>query len=276
MAVTTVDLGNVRGPKGDTGAQGPAGVVVRNLLDNSDFCNVVNQRGTDSYSGAGYTIDRWKALESGFSLAVGAGGVTIDGGSLLQVIPDSLSGMHTLAAMTDAGVLHLLAADMSQPLRYDGALGMGQDDGNAVAAIGAGSYIWAALYEGDYTADSLPPYVAKGYAAELAQCQRYYYRLTPVTSSFPYAYGYCYDTAQARLCLRLPQPMVLRNPTFLYTAGAYFRVVQNGTSSDITELSLNTTVGNRALLHAAAGNLSKQHAAALMLAGGVFEFSADL
>ena len=33
---------------------------------------------------------------------------------------------------------------------------------------------WAALYEGSYTADTLPPYVPKGYAAELAECQRYY------------------------------------------------------------------------------------------------------
>ena len=29
---------------------------------------------------------------------------------------------------------------------------------------------WAALYEGEYTANTLPPYVPKGYAAELAAC----------------------------------------------------------------------------------------------------------
>ena len=34
--------------------------------------------------------------------------------------------------------------------------------------------LWAALYEGVYTADTLPPYIPKGYAAELAQCKRYY------------------------------------------------------------------------------------------------------
>lgn len=32
----------------------------------------------------------------------------------------------------------------------------------------------AALYEGSYTADTLPDYVPKGYAAELAECRRYY------------------------------------------------------------------------------------------------------
>ena len=35
------------------------------------------------------------------------------------------------------------------------------------------SFVWAALYEGAYTADTLPPYFPKGYAEELAECQRY-------------------------------------------------------------------------------------------------------
>ena len=33
---------------------------------------------------------------------------------------------------------------------------------------------WAALYEGEYTAETLPEYQPKGYGAELAECQRYY------------------------------------------------------------------------------------------------------
>ena len=36
--------------------------------------------------------------------------------------------------------------------------------------------LWAALYEGAYTADTLPPYVPKGYGAELTECRRYYRR----------------------------------------------------------------------------------------------------
>jgi hypothetical protein len=34
--------------------------------------------------------------------------------------------------------------------------------------------VWAALYEGEYTVETLPPYIPKGYAAELAECKRYY------------------------------------------------------------------------------------------------------
>ena len=40
---------------------------------------------------------------------------------------------------------------------------------------GTGDIFWAALYEGTYTADTLPPYVPKGYAAEMMECQRYYH-----------------------------------------------------------------------------------------------------
>ena len=34
--------------------------------------------------------------------------------------------------------------------------------------------LWAALYEGEYTADTLPAYQPKGYTAELMECRRYY------------------------------------------------------------------------------------------------------
>ena len=39
---------------------------------------------------------------------------------------------------------------------------------------GVHTAVWAALYEGSYTADTLPAYQPKGYGAELAECQRYY------------------------------------------------------------------------------------------------------
>ena len=42
--------------------------------------------------------------------------------------------------------------------------------------INSGNYLWAALYEGEYTAETLPEYQPKGYGAELAECQRYFQR----------------------------------------------------------------------------------------------------
>jgi hypothetical protein len=37
--------------------------------------------------------------------------------------------------------------------------------------------VWAALYEGEYTVETLPEYHPKGYGAELAECQRYFERI---------------------------------------------------------------------------------------------------
>ena len=56
--------------------------------------------------------------------------------------------------------------------------------GNDASIAGKGSITasikWAALYEGSYTADTLPAYQPKGYGAELAECQLYY-RTMPYT-----------------------------------------------------------------------------------------------
>ena len=51
----------------------------RNLLDNSDFRNPVNQRGASSYSGAVYSIDRWRSWKSGSAMAIGDGYITLSG-----------------------------------------------------------------------------------------------------------------------------------------------------------------------------------------------------
>ena len=149
----------------------------RNLLDNSDFTNPVNQRGAGSYTGIGYTIDRWRTWDSGFSMAVDGNSIASLGGSFVQYTGKRLSGIHTLAAMTSTGTLYLYTADIGEAVSYSGNLGMGIDsNGVNVISIAPGTYIWAALYEGEYTAETLPPYVPKGYAAELAECQRYFYR----------------------------------------------------------------------------------------------------
>ena len=49
----------------------------RNLLDNSDFRNPVNQRGQTSYNSVGYTIDRW-TKESNAILTISDDCINID------------------------------------------------------------------------------------------------------------------------------------------------------------------------------------------------------
>ena len=155
---------------------------VRNLLDNSDFRNPVNQRGAGSYSGAVYSIDRWRSWKSGSAMAIGDGCITLSGDVHHAQYIDSGAfedgKSYTYAVMRKDGTLYLASAVFPMAAEYseNGMFSMllTDSDTSYVTITSAGDYVWAALYEGSYTADTLPPYVPKGYAAELAQCKRYY------------------------------------------------------------------------------------------------------
>ena len=151
----------------------------RNLLDNSDFTNPVNQRGLTTYNHQWqHTIDRWivaSVLADGAtSLDITDSGITITnttGNSyFIQRVPKALitsGNTYTLAYQkSDGTIVVTIVTDFEE---------IGGESYQVVYAIPSGTTIvWAALYEGTYTAETLPPYVPKGYAAELAECQRYY------------------------------------------------------------------------------------------------------
>lgn len=135
----------------------------RNLLDNSNFRSPVNQRGASSYTTAGaYGIDRWSQRTSS-SVTVNSGSITVTGKIKQRLLSAAQGGTYTLAAGKADGSVTILTTH-----------GWDNDAGCYYVELPAGEYVWAALYEGSYTADTLPPYVSKGYAAELAECQRYY------------------------------------------------------------------------------------------------------
>lgn len=172
----------------------------RNLLDNSDFANPVNQRGASSYSGWVYGIDRWTAIGPYVNVSLGSGiTVTITASSTIQYgqyLSDEawnrLKGKpFTFALCTSDGAIHIATGTMTSGSElYDspqiaiGSSGFKMNlykDQNArpmvrIFAFGESTItiLWAALYEGAYTADTLPTYVPKGYAAELLECLRYY------------------------------------------------------------------------------------------------------
>ena len=133
----------------------------RNLLDNSDFTNPVNQRGASSYTGTGYAIDRWRSWVDSNTLTIHDGYITTTG-DYAQYIKGLSEGTYSAFAMRTDGTLIQIDTGYESPndWRY--------------VNLPAGSYVWVALYEGSYTADTLPPYVPKGYAAEMAECQRYF------------------------------------------------------------------------------------------------------
>lgn len=174
----------------------PRRAYAYNLLDNSDFTNPVNQRGQTSYTG-GYTIDRW-VLYGTDNLTINHGYITVSG-DLYQYIPADVipDGMYTVCACKRDGTIVSFSRLSTAVVDWYNGLAFGLDSSGEKIAVGlrSGEYVWAALYEGSYTAETLPPYVPRGYAAELAECQRYYY----VTKSNFYITGYV--TLSAKMIL---------------------------------------------------------------------------
>ena len=183
----------------------PRCAYAHNLLDNSDFRQPINLRGETSYNTNSMAINRWKVLSGTFIVNSGY----ISTGFFEQKIrAESYKGHYTLAAKrTDGNILAY-----SQPIENAyhstearpsfGAI----DDGFVRVTFPAGEYVWAVLYEGIYTADTLPPYHPKGYMAELLACQRYYYPYKPSNTALSFA-GWYYSTSAVRVALLLPVAM---------------------------------------------------------------------
>lgn len=183
----------------------------RNLLDNSDFTNPVNQRGITSFTGRGYTIDRWQAWDT--TVTVGSGYIVTD--NLFQYVVAPIDKVYTLAAGAEDGSIAVVATTPSVPATVT-------TDGVTVTLTNIGGYtepiisseknlIWAALYEGEYTTETLPEYQPKGYSTELAECQRYYTKIGGAI-----AYGICTTNNTAEFVLPIPTTMRGNYPTYMF------------------------------------------------------------
>lgn len=160
----------------------------RNLLDNSDFLDPVNQRGKAYVEGTGYSLDRWygNSDDTKVSIEQGSGIIVVDS-TLVQNIEHKYIGKTlTIAACGADGNVTVSTGTVHDPDGYkwicatDSALYVGilqTNTGELRAHIRNSEYkgriVWAALYEGSYTADNLPPYVAPDPVVELAKCMRY-------------------------------------------------------------------------------------------------------
>ena len=164
-------------------------VTPRNLLDNSDFRNPVMQAGFDGWHGTvRYPIDRWydrygfgmfTKTDQGITVAYGT-----NHGYFNQKIAnaDKLIGKTlTLAVCKYDGTIIICngiftGSGMSLAARIEGENIIAVDNDYVQICIVEGSVVlqWAALYECEYTIDTLPEYQPKGYGAELVTCRTYY------------------------------------------------------------------------------------------------------
>ena len=160
----------------------------RNLLDNSDFRNPVNQQRASSYSGTTYIIDRWWMQTDTGTASIGDNGLTLatnDSTSckIMQyvekldsnkvhtfVIKDTSENVYLIHSVPNerneekTSFGSMIANTTNLNNENKGAFSISLDPGTTITLI------WAALYEGSYTVDTLPPYVPNGYATELTAC----------------------------------------------------------------------------------------------------------
>lgn len=208
------------------------GRAAHNLLDNSWFVNPVNQRGKTSWADwNNYTVDRWIFRNNHVSEAsVGVSGMSITSGSSEIYFEQSFdkSAMQcyigkplTLVFSTNEGLL------IKKWTVVDGSYSR-ESIGNFQMTIGCLTNFWidlvvpanktiniywAALYEGSYTADTLPAYVPKD--NDLAECERYHVPIGSavwMTGFFKAGEGLVVEIPAARN-MRINNPtVVLNNP----------------------------------------------------------------
>lgn len=240
---------DLKGAKGDDGARGIAGAAggtcynvfytPTNLLDNSYFLNPINQRGQATYTGNVYTIDRWRTYSSTAEVEVNKGYITLKTSALLQYLDIKPDITYTAAVKKLDGTIVIASGNFTTGFSSGGircAVVNGYCRFLIDEALGANGIVWAALYEGTYTADTLPEYHYKGYAAELLECQRYYIKIAtqPVN-------GWCYSWGRITVFVPLPVKMRTTNPTitpnttapYIYVGStAYSATYGSGTSVD--------------------------------------------
>ena len=263
-----------------------------NLLDNTNFKNLVNQRGASSYSlDWKYSIDRWVLLGtysvSNHTLTFDAGNQTsrfgLDAISYMRQGIEKLdAGTYTLSAgigdtvYSHSFVVGSTVASQAWNMgpfyfvyeKFSGVntqwFGFGVVPGTS--SPGNVSLDWIKLEHGD----KATPYVPKGYGAELAECQRYFYRIynsTWQTGSLISGWGFIvpFDT---------PVPM-RSNPTINFV-DAGLKVFApsgwvNATSAETYGFNKNCARVNVKLIITLPSDIEGRS----MLVTGIESFSAD-
>lgn len=174
---------------GDGFALLPAVKIERNLLDNSDFRNPVNRMG---FTGGvpsvdnSYFIDRWQTQQSvtkNVEISLTAAGLIIHVSTGLAGIRQSLPAPKTdvtFAAKVNGKIalVHAVHGEDESIKTEDDILLYVEWLDNVLQVLIRNSgdkgneytIEWAAVYEGEYTAETLPEYKPKGYAAEVLGC----------------------------------------------------------------------------------------------------------
>lgn len=262
-----------------------------NLLDNSNFRNPVNQRGITSQIGGGYGLDRWRADGSG-TISVESTGVSLTNLSFRQPV-QLKAGTYTLAFhLSDGKTLgYVFKFDGSSTLsainsswnETTGAYINYYKHSTGVVTVqivvGEGHTIivdWAALYEGSYDTSTLPAYQPKGYAAELAECQRYYWQYWQ-NNNMSVGNGYMNTTDTANITFEFPTKMRVA-PTISFEDISTLRVMCVDGLKGITAYSVVKSTYNQMMVGFTLNSASTQFTPCILRSnsGVKIKFNADL
>lgn len=264
-----------------------------NLLDNSDFRNPVNQRGvTDGvYTDWAYFLDRWRGLDNA-NVSLTSSGLKISSGKIAQSLPEGAripGKTYTFAVGLATGDVRFLVYTLpSETVSSWVTFGIAYHEDINIAAGGDQlnhnvmiefmsecTIVWAALYEGEYTAATLPEYQPKGYGAELAECQRYFWRYWNywklVGTGIVRSDGSPHWTINHPVSMRIAPTITIPDISLFvcqYGANSYSLKTMRGESSCFEQSEIIATID---------ATLSKGEAVGLIVkSAGIIDFSADL
>ena len=263
---TGVQAQGAQGAQGEQGPKGDTGACVYNLLDNSDFVHPINQRGETSKQASWvYWIDRWLADTEKTAAQLTSSGIHLPATTeknlrILQRVPLARikkGQSYTIAAYDASGnALCVSGVFNGGTLTGDGLSGgkrylsLQDGDGSTYYYCILDAYAditvkCMALYEGEYTAETLPPYVPKGYAAELAECLRYYRKIKADAQTFA---GYA-TSGNAYAFIPLAQAMRIA-PT-VTVSGKFYYALGSAQGTTAETATVHNANENRAIVKCA-------------------------
>lgn len=268
---------------------------------------LVNQRGQTSYTGKeNYTVDRWFIGASNTEVTIDESRVTatVTTGTAFPSLVQKVKNASRLAGKTltfaarvysnttptirvQRNDIYLSYADGAALVDgvlvttvvvpddiSDGELSV-RAFARTVATLDYINIYWAALYEGSYTADTLPPYVPKGYGAELAECQRYYYVFGSTAPHIILGNGYATTTTNVRILATTPQCFRVRPSMETVDVSKLFAYCQ-GKAITPTGIEIYERSGNNLTFNVTVSEVTTNYPAFVKLNGTTIALSADL
>ena len=235
-----------------------------NYAHNSDFTQFVAQAGIGGLHGTkAYAGDRW-ILDSGTV----TGDARADGNGYTNI---TLNGTirQKIANPPAVGTVGVEMISGTATVTYE--------NGEVTVTSNGGVIGFVKLFPGEYTVDNIPKAQPKGYGAELAECQMYFYRVGGSDYIF-IGTGYSYSATQANITVGGCPDMRIAKPTATFSKAYISGNGYSGNASKlITGISSIANYGRICSFVAQVDSgLTIGDPVMVQLRGGYLEFNADL